>query len=115
MLSGMIAYQVLQQEYPQTIEKVKAVLQKYPWYANQWQARLQDVSVADRDNGVVHASGQVGRRYSHQGQDSKQTALALHQPSIQTRAAAGQRANKRTRTSEHPDRVGGERARGEEQ
>jgi len=49
MLSGMIAYQVLQQEYPQTIEKVKAVLQKYPWYANQWQARLQDVSVADRD------------------------------------------------------------------
>ena len=49
MLSGIIAYQVLQQESPQTIEKVKAVLEKHPWYANQWQARLQDVPIADRD------------------------------------------------------------------
>jgi len=43
MLSGAIAYQVLQQESPPTIDKVKAVLEKHPWYANQWQARLQDV------------------------------------------------------------------------
>jgi hypothetical protein len=34
MLSGIIAYQVLQQENPQTIEKIKAVLEKHPWYAN---------------------------------------------------------------------------------
>jgi S1/P1 Nuclease len=47
MLSGIIAYQVLQQENPATIEKVKAVLEKHPWYANRWQARLQDVPVAD--------------------------------------------------------------------
>jgi hypothetical protein len=44
MLSAAIAYQVLPQESPQTIEKVKAVLEKHPWYANQWQARLQDVA-----------------------------------------------------------------------
>jgi S1/P1 Nuclease len=49
MLSAAIAYQVLQQESPQTTEKVKAVLEKHPWYANQCQARLQDVPVADRD------------------------------------------------------------------
>jgi hypothetical protein len=47
MLSAAVAYQVLQQENLQTIEKVKAVLEKHPWYANQWQARLQDVPVAD--------------------------------------------------------------------
>src|SRR5262245_39917157 len=47
MLSGVIAYQVLQQENPPTIEKVKAILIKHPWYANQWQARLQDTPVAD--------------------------------------------------------------------
>src|SRR5215468_9712687 len=47
MLSGAIAYQVLQQESAQTIDKVKAVLETHPWYANQWQARLQDVPVAD--------------------------------------------------------------------
>ncbi len=47
MLSAAIAYQVLRQENPQTIDKVKALLEKHPWYANQWQARLQDVPVAD--------------------------------------------------------------------
>ena len=30
---GATAYQVLRQECPQSIEKVKAVLEKYPWYA----------------------------------------------------------------------------------
>ena len=49
MLSAAIAYQVLQQENPQTNDKVKALLEKHPWYANQWQARLQDVPVAERD------------------------------------------------------------------
>jgi hypothetical protein len=47
MLSGIIAYQVLQQENPQTIDKVKVVLKNHPWYTNQWQTRLQDVPVAD--------------------------------------------------------------------
>jgi S1/P1 Nuclease len=47
MLSGIIAYQVLRQESPQSIDKVTAVLEKHLWYANHWQARLQDVPVAD--------------------------------------------------------------------
>jgi hypothetical protein len=46
MLSGIIAFQVLQQE-PSNRRQVKAVLEKHAWYANQWQARLQDVPVAD--------------------------------------------------------------------
>ena len=49
MLSAAITYQVLQQENTRTIEKVKAVLEKHPWYANQWQARLQDVPSGDND------------------------------------------------------------------
>jgi hypothetical protein len=49
MPSAAIAYQVLWQESSQTIEKVKAVLEKHPRYANQWQARLQDVPMAERD------------------------------------------------------------------
>jgi S1/P1 Nuclease len=49
MLSGIIAYQVLQQENPATIEKVKAALAKHSWYANQWQARLEDVTATDRN------------------------------------------------------------------
>jgi hypothetical protein len=30
-----------------TIEKLEAVLEKHPWYANQWQSRLQDVPAPD--------------------------------------------------------------------
>jgi hypothetical protein len=47
MLSAAIAYQILRQENPPTVEKVGAVLEKHPWSANQWQERLQDVPVAD--------------------------------------------------------------------
>ena len=47
MLSAAIAYQVLSLERPRSIDKAKAVLEKHPWYANQWQSRLQDVPVAD--------------------------------------------------------------------
>jgi len=50
MLSAAIAFQILQQESPATIEKVKTVLEKPPWFANQWQARPQDVPV---DHGLV--------------------------------------------------------------
>jgi S1/P1 Nuclease len=57
MLSGIIAYQILQAENPATIDKVKAVLKNHPWYSNQWQARLQDVSVADHDRVLFMQAG----------------------------------------------------------
>jgi len=63
MLSAAIAYQVLRQQDPQSIDKVKAVLEKHPWYANQWQTRLQDVPAAERDLllGVVRACAVASR------------------------------------------------------
>jgi hypothetical protein len=49
MLSAAIAYQVLRQENPLTIDKVKAALEKHPWHGNQWQARLEDVPLVERE------------------------------------------------------------------
>ena len=95
MLSGAIAFQVLQQENPQTIEKVKTVLEKHPWHANQWQARLQDVSTAD--HGLVLFM-QAARWADDIGSNDKQQHHALwhyinwpftpdgQPPSAQTRA-----------------------------
>lgn len=108
MLSAAIAYQVLRQENLQSIEKAKSVLEKHPWYVNQWQARLQDVPVADYDQMFVYAGVKMGRRYTHPGQGSKQTVLALHQSALQTRWATSGCANQRTRASEHSNRVGRE-------
>jgi hypothetical protein len=45
MLSAAIAYQILRQEYPESIERIKALLEKHPWYANQWQSRLRAVPI----------------------------------------------------------------------
>jgi hypothetical protein len=60
MLSATIAYQILLQENPQTIDKVKAVLEKHPWYANQWrQARLQHIPAAD--HGLVASASVCAR------------------------------------------------------
>jgi hypothetical protein len=53
ILSGIIAYHVLQQENPATIDRVKAMLEKHPWYAHQWQARLHDIPASDRRNGTI--------------------------------------------------------------
>jgi L-amino acid N-acyltransferase YncA len=61
MLSAAIAYQVLSQESPQTIEKVKAVLEKHPWYADRWHTRLQNVPVAERDQ-VLFMQAVAARR-----------------------------------------------------
>ena len=47
MLSGSPLTKSFSKRIRQTIDKVRAVLEKHPWYANQWQARLQDVPVAD--------------------------------------------------------------------
>jgi hypothetical protein len=47
MLSAAIAHQVLSQENPQAIDRIRKVLDKHPWYATQWQARRHDTSVAD--------------------------------------------------------------------
>jgi hypothetical protein len=36
MMSGAIAYQILQRENPSTIPAVRSVLEKNPWYETRW-------------------------------------------------------------------------------
>jgi hypothetical protein len=49
MLSVAIAHQVLQQESPQMIDKVKAVLAQHPWRFNHWQNSLASFTGSDTD------------------------------------------------------------------
>jgi hypothetical protein len=107
MLSGIIAYQVLQQESPQTIDKVKAVLEKHPWYANQWQARLQDVPAVD--HGVMLFMEAARWPDDIRIKDKQyQGAVALHQLAVQTRGTTSECPNQRARASEHPNGDGRE-------
>ena len=40
MLSGAIAYQILQRESPTTIPSVRSVLANHPWYETRWKSQL---------------------------------------------------------------------------
>jgi hypothetical protein len=78
MLSAAIAYQVLQQENPQTIDRVKAVLKNHPWYANQWQARLRfhyyhDLSTSSGAGGAIRKDAWRG---------SQQRAMIHFNPNV---------------------------------
>src|SRR5689334_11062834 len=48
MLSGAIAYQILQQESPRTIPVVRSVQQNNPWYDSRWKAQLEKVPGDER-------------------------------------------------------------------
>lgn len=49
MLSGAIAYQILQRENPSTIPTVRSILEKNPWYETRWKSQLEKLPVAERD------------------------------------------------------------------
>ena len=49
MLSGAIAYQILQRENPSTITTVRSVLEKNPWYETRWKSQLEKLPEAERD------------------------------------------------------------------
>jgi S1/P1 nuclease len=49
MLGGAIAYQILQRESPTTIGKIRAILEKNPWFDTRWKSQLQKLPDAERD------------------------------------------------------------------
>jgi hypothetical protein len=49
MLSGAIAYQILQRENPSAISTVRTRLEKNPWYETRWKPQLEKLPGAERD------------------------------------------------------------------
>ena len=49
VLSGAIAYQILQRENPSTIPTVRSVLEKNTWYETRWKPQLDKLPESGRD------------------------------------------------------------------
>jgi hypothetical protein len=49
ILSGAIAYQILERENPSKITTVRSVLEKNPWYESRWKGQLEKLPEAERD------------------------------------------------------------------
>src|SRR5690242_16745406 len=49
MLSGAIAYQILQRENPAAIPVVRSILEKNPWYEMRWKPQWEKLPEPERD------------------------------------------------------------------
>src|SRR5690349_21396520 len=49
MLSGAIAYQILQRESPGMIARARSILENNPWYETRWKAQLDKQLESDRN------------------------------------------------------------------
>jgi hypothetical protein len=49
MLSGAIAYKILQRENPAAIPVVRSILEKNSWYESRWKSQLEKLPEGERD------------------------------------------------------------------
>jgi hypothetical protein len=49
MLSGTIAYQILQRKTPKNLAAIRSTLENNPWYETHWRVQLDKLPQAERD------------------------------------------------------------------
>ena len=48
MVTGSIAYRILENESPRTISVIKTLLEKHPWYADRWRDDIEKLPESQR-------------------------------------------------------------------
>ena len=48
MVTGSIAYRILENESPRTLSIIKTLLEKHPWYADRWRDNLEKLPESQR-------------------------------------------------------------------
>src|SRR6266403_837590 len=48
MVTGSIAYRILENENPRTVSVIKTLLEKHPWYADRWRDDLEKLPESQR-------------------------------------------------------------------
>ena len=73
-VSGVIAYDVLMQKSPETVQKVIALLKQHPYYDEHWIGELESLPATDRDRGLfmlaaewpdVVRNDKIHKEYNH--------------------------------------------------
>src|SRR5215471_3842884 len=49
MVNGAITYQLLFRDSPATVAKVRAIMEKHPWYADRWRDYITKLADSQRD------------------------------------------------------------------
>jgi hypothetical protein len=48
MVTGAIAYRILENDSPRTVSVIKTLLEKHPWYADRWQDDVEKLAESQR-------------------------------------------------------------------
>jgi S1/P1 Nuclease len=48
MVTGSIAYRILENESPRTVSVIKTLLEKHPWYADRWRDNVEKLPESQR-------------------------------------------------------------------
>jgi hypothetical protein len=48
MVTGAIAYRILENESPRTVSVIKTLLEKHPWYADRWRDNVEKLPESQR-------------------------------------------------------------------
>ena len=110
MLSGAIAYQIIQRENPSTIPTVRSALEGNPWYDTHWKPQLEKLPDTERDEMLFMLVARWADDISHAGQSREPSAVALRRLPIQARRRASEYPGNPAAARKHPHSYSGEHA-----
>jgi hypothetical protein len=61
MLSGAIAYQILQRDNPTRTPAIRSVLERNPWYERRWKSQLEKLPQVERDEMLFMLAARLER------------------------------------------------------
>jgi hypothetical protein len=102
MLSGAIAYQILQRENPAAIPVVRSILEQNPWYESRWKAQLEKVPDTERDEMLVMLAARWADDIRTLDKNQSHLQVALRRFSVQTRRRASKHPGCAAAPREYP-------------
>ena len=82
VISGAIAYRILQAERPASVSAVQAMLEKHLWYADRWQADLETLPQSQRGEMLFMLAARWVDDIRTKEPASAPGAMTLHQLTI---------------------------------
>ena len=62
MVTGAIAYRILESESPRTVSVIKTLLEKHPWYADRWRDDIEKLLESQRIEMLFMLAAAPGQR-----------------------------------------------------
>jgi hypothetical protein len=83
MVNGAITYQLLFRDSPATVAKVRAIMEKHPWYADRWRNDIAKLPDSQRDEMLFMLAARWADDIHNRKSRREPSDMALHQLAVQ--------------------------------